>query len=501
LAIALAVLVSTSAAAAAKKPPKAPPPPSPSTASTYVKNYANVLSGVQYDLTPEAVVATPDGGALSLASTQAPGTGVGVAWLIKTNAAGAAQWQEEVGCLNTPPGAYSDAVSLQQTADGGYVIAGGTVGCGSGTDCPALGGIQCGLVERLDSTGNLVWARVYDAGAAGSAFTQIEQTRDGGFVAVGNATDASQLTGALILKLDPGGNVQWARELGPTSSEQAYFHSVVQTADGGYFAAAELDPGTSTSTGLPQSGVLAVKFDAAGNVVWQNGLAGAGVEHVQAAIQTADGGYAIGGNWTATSGPGTCCHGGLLLKLAPDGSVQSQVAYSAGVDCFDNGYSETCAAVGGDIYSLHQEPDGGYLLAGDANLELLDEAPIVPWLARVDSSGALVWQEQDYQVNATTGRPLSEYFASSTLTPEGPLALGWTENDGNGLGELFGVQTDPNGAVGTCPQIHPETTIATVNPGLTPFAPELPISAPPVPVSASPAQVLATSATATPAQC
>jgi hypothetical protein len=498
-AIVVAVLVLTPTGAEAKKPPKSPPPPTPSTTSTYVKNYANVVNGVQYDLTPEVVQATPDGGAISLALTQSPGTRQGVSWLIKTNAVGAAQWQEEVGCLTT--GTYADTVSLQRTSDGGYVLAGGTVGCGSGNDCPELSGIQCALVERLDSAGGIVWARVYDAGAAGSAFTHIEQTSDGGFIAVGNATDLSQNTGALIMKLDGSGNVQWARELGPTGSDMAYFKSVRQTPDGGYIAAGELDVATTTAGGLPKIDVLAVKLDGAGNVEWQHGFESAGGEHVETVITTADGGFAIGGNWTTTSGPGTCCHGGLLLKLTADGSVQSQVAYSAGVYCFDNGYSETCTAVGGDVYSLQQEPDGGYVLAGDANLELLDEAPIVPWLARVDSSGGLVWQEQDYQILPATGRPLSEYFASSTLTPEGPLALGWTENYGNGLGELFGVQTDANGAVGTCSQIHPETTLNTVNPGLTEFAPGLATSTPSVSVSPSPAQVLATSAGVTAPQC
>ena len=50
-----------------------------------------------------------------------------MSWLQKTNAFGAPQWQEEVGCLSTPPGAYSDEFSLQLTSDGGYVLAGGTI--------------------------------------------------------------------------------------------------------------------------------------------------------------------------------------------------------------------------------------------------------------------------------------------------------------------------------------------------------------------------------------
>ena len=113
------------AAAAAKKPPK----PGGgggggggfSTTSTFVKDYANVVNGVQYDLYPADVQATPDGGSIALATTYAPSpsgarTGPGVSWLQKTNAFGAPQWQEEVGCLSTPPGAYSDGFRCSSRA-------------------------------------------------------------------------------------------------------------------------------------------------------------------------------------------------------------------------------------------------------------------------------------------------------------------------------------------------------------------------------------------------
>jgi hypothetical protein len=81
-------------------------------------------------------------------------------------------------------------------------------------------------------------------------------------------------------------------------------------------------------------------------------------------VQTADGGYAIGGNWdSAILGPGSCCAGALLLKLTPNGSIQWQTAYSGGVVCGD----QTCTDIGGDVYALCQTADGGYLLAGDAD--------------------------------------------------------------------------------------------------------------------------------------
>jgi hypothetical protein len=481
------------ASAVAKKPPRGGGGGGGfSTTSTYVKNYADVLNGVEHGLTSEDVQATADGGWAALAITS---TSAGVSWLMKASAVGAPQWQELIGCLNGAPGDYADEVSLQQTSDGGYVLAGGTIGCGSGSECPELTGLQCGLIERLDSAGQIVWARVYSADADGTGFWQIKQTSDGGYVAVGNATDVNHNSGALILKLDSLGNVQWQRQLGPTGTSQAYFYAVQQTADGGFVAAGELNTGTNSSLGLPLISVLAVKFDAAGNVNWQRGFNDIGstgvtaTEHTQAIAQTADGGYAIGGSWgSATTGPGSCCEGALLLKLTASGSIQWQTAYSGGVVC---GYL-SCTDIGGDVYSLHQTADGSYLLAGDAG---------PPWLAKVDGNGALVWQEADYQLNPEYGTPLSEYFASSAITATGPLAIGYTENPTSGVGELLGVQTDANGAVGTCSQIHPASTLTATNPGLAPLAPGLTTTTSAVSQGSSPVQVQATTATATASQC
>jgi hypothetical protein len=475
-----------------------------SSTSTYVKNYANVLNGVHYDLTPEDVQATPDGGWIALASTPSATNGVGVAWLLKASAVGAPQWQEEIGCLATPPGDYADEVSLQETSDGGFVLAGGTLGCGSGTTCPSTSGIQCGLIERLDGSGRIVWARVYSVGVNGTGFDQIEPTPDGGFIAVGSATDVNHVPGALIVKLDGAGNVQWRRELGPTATSYALFNAVEPTRDGGSLAVGTFNDG-STSSGVPLMSLLAAKFDAGGNVIWQRGYNGVGprgvsaTEHANAVIQTSDGGYAIGGDWNNSTGPGTCCQGALLLKLTSSGSIQWQQAYSGGVDCSFNGYSETCADIGGGVYSLHQTGEGGYVLAGDSNT--LQFSGLVPWLATVDGGGALVWQENDYQSNPSTGLPYSEYFASSASTAAGPLAVGYTENYSNGLGELLGVQSDAGGNVGSCSQVHRASALSPVDPGLADVAPPLAVGAPAVAVSSSPAQVLPTSVAATPSQC
>ena len=495
---ALLLTDATALAAHPKPTPSTTPTPSPSRSNPYIKVYANILNNIEYGLTPEDVEATSDGGYIVLALTQSSG-GIGVNWLVKLDSLGKPQWQKELGCFNTPPGAYALGLSVQQTSNGGYILGGGTIGCGSKSSCPALSGIQCALVDSLDSAGNPIWTYVYPAGPASSAITQIRQTSDGGYIAVGSTTDLNQNTGGLIIKLDGSGSVQWQRELGPAGSTQAYLNAVQQTSDGGYVAGGEF---YTPIAGSPLTGVLAVKIDSSGNVLWQQGFndltsAGspAGAEHVKSIIQTSDGGYLIAGAWGNGTFPGQCCAGALLLKLDSKGGIQWQDAYSGGVYCYFNGYSETCTDIGGVIYSVHQSADGGYLLAGNGDLELLDSVPQVPWLAKVDSSGNLLWQYFYYRVYQPTGRPLSQYFASSTVTTDGGImALGYTENYQIGKGELYGVKTDNAGHVGSaCSEVNHATPLSAINPALTYVAPSLPIQTTITPGSTSPTTTLTTS--------
>lgn len=74
-------------------------------------------------------------------------------------------------------------------------------------------------------------------------------------------------------------------------------------------------------------------------------------------------------------------------------------------------------------------------MTGLGQLELLDSVPQVPWMAKVDSAGNLLWQYFYYDLSSA-GRPISQYLASSTTTSDnGFLALGFTEkNDPTSIG-------------------------------------------------------------------
>ena len=495
---------SAASASSVNKPKPSPSPtpspsPSPPSSGTFVKAYAALVNGAQLDLSPLDVQATSDGGSIALAETETS-QGLGADWLVKLSATGVPQWQEQVGCASPQgaPGDYADGVSVQQTADGGYVVAGGTIDCGSGSSCPPLSGRSCALVEKLDPAGRLTWARAYAAGPDGSALQQIRQTADGGYIAAGSFTNASQDTGALLLKLDSAGNVQWQKDLGPAGTTGAYFNAVEQTADGGYVAAGAYYTPTS---GPAPTQVLVARFTADGGLAWQHGFATLGsgggptsVADASSIISTADGGYAVAGRWSdqAFNG-GNGARGALLLKLDASGTLQWQQAYSGGVYCFFNGYSQTCTDIGAVSYSLHQTPDGGYVLAGDGDLELTDSVPIVPWLAKADANGNLLWQHFYYQTY-TTGRPLSEDFqAAATASGGGSLATGPTLNYGTQKTELYAVRTDSSGLAGTCGDIHPATPLQAIAPQLTAVAPALPLGTATTQAANAPAATVATS--------
>lgn len=61
--------------------------------------------------------------------------------------------------------------SLQQTADGGYIVAGGTRSFGEGNEDI--------WVLKLDSDGNITWQKAYGGSATDYAYS-VQQTSDGG---------------------------------------------------------------------------------------------------------------------------------------------------------------------------------------------------------------------------------------------------------------------------------------------------------------------------------
>jgi len=120
-----------------------------------------------------------------------------------------------------------EALSIQQTADGGYIVAGFTESFGEGK--------RDVYIIKLDEYGKKVWEKTYGRSAYDEAFS-IQQTADGGYIVAGY-TDSFGAGGAdvYIIKLDADGNKVWEKIYGGSDMDEAY--SIQQTADGGYIVA------------------------------------------------------------------------------------------------------------------------------------------------------------------------------------------------------------------------------------------------------------------------
>ena len=99
---------------------------------------------------------------------------------------------------------FSDfAQSIQQTADGGFVVA--------GTRSDIIGN-SAFLIYKLVANGGLAWAKTL-GNSMEQAFS-IQQTTDGGFVvAAGRYERGSNSYAFLIFKLDANGSLTWAKTL------------------------------------------------------------------------------------------------------------------------------------------------------------------------------------------------------------------------------------------------------------------------------------------------
>jgi hypothetical protein len=117
-------------------------------------------------------------------------------FLIKTASDGTTQWSKTYGGTNQDYG-----TSVRQTTDGGYIIGGitGSFPVGSGHS----------LLIRIDAAGDLVWAKTYKGGGTSPLGYMVEQTADGGFIFLGNASGAgfgAGLRDMYLVKTDENGN-------------------------------------------------------------------------------------------------------------------------------------------------------------------------------------------------------------------------------------------------------------------------------------------------------
>jgi len=167
-----------------------------------------------------SLVQTSDGGYALAGYSYSSDVGINNAWLVKTDDLGNMKWNKTYG------GTESDLVmSLVQTSDGGYALAGETYSFGAGMD-------DFWLV-KTDESGTMQWNQTYGGTGTDGIFTYLVQTSDGGY-AIAGQTDSfgAGNTDFWLVKTDGAGNMKWSRTYGGEVNDIVV--SLVQTSDGGY---------------------------------------------------------------------------------------------------------------------------------------------------------------------------------------------------------------------------------------------------------------------------
>jgi arginine repressor len=172
-----------------------------------------------------SIIQSSDGGYVVAGVTYSFGAGWDI-YVVKLDSSGNVQWTKTIG------GSYYDwAHSIIQSSDGGYVVAGETESFGAGvTDI---------YVVKLDSAGNVVWTKTIGGSSEDRAISII-QSSDGGYVVAGwTSSFGAGDVDIYVVKLDSAGNVVWTKTIGGSSDDFA--SSIIQSSDGGYVVAGDTE--------------------------------------------------------------------------------------------------------------------------------------------------------------------------------------------------------------------------------------------------------------------
>ncbi|MCB2318956.1 hypothetical protein LGL04_23775 [Clostridium tagluense] len=338
---------------------------SPSGTSTFTK----AVDGTGYDVF-NSVQQTSDGGYIAAGTAQSTdgdfagvgNKGLDDATLVKFNSDGTTGWIKALG------GTKGDLFnSVQQTSDGGYIVA----GCSGSSDGDFAGVSNKGSLDatlvKFNKNGTTEWIKGI-GGKEIDRFYSVQQTSDGGYIAAGYSDSSDGdfagvvnkgLKDAILVKFDKNGTTEWVKDIGGRLDD--YFRSVKQTSDGGYIVAGNSQSSNGDFTGVNKGSMdaILVKFNKSGTTEWIKNVGGSDGEVFYSVQQTSDGGYVAAGTSRSTDG-----------DFANDCNKMGYVKMAL-VKFKSNGTTEWVKGFGGARYgekfrSVQQTSDGGYVAVGDS---------------------------------------------------------------------------------------------------------------------------------------
>jgi hypothetical protein len=222
---------------------------------------------------------------------------------VKLDSSGNVQWTKTIGGSN-----WDEALSIIQSRDGGYVVAGYTSSFGAG--------VKDFYVVKLAPDGTLGCHDRFHSPTIGSGGTVISQTPSSSYVSpsssfVSPVSSSPAPTDIALCIPTLGVTSLFEKTIGGGSDDEA--RSIIQSRDGGYVVA-----GYTRSFGAGGSDFYVVKLDSSGNVQWTKTIGGGSDDEARSIIQSSDGGYVVAGRtWSFGAGSEDI----YVVKLDSSGNV------------------------------------------------------------------------------------------------------------------------------------------------------------------------------------
>ena len=356
-------------------------------------------------------------------------------WIVKVDPAGSLLWQKSLGGSS-----YEYANAIKQTSDSGYIVAG--YSASSDGDVSANHGEEDYWIVKLDQDGNIIWEKSLGGSSYDEAY-DVQQTSDGGYIVVGASRSSDgDVTGNhgwldyWIVKLDSSGNITWEKSFGGSTHDGAY--AVQQSADSGYIVVGyseSVDGNITNPHG--SSDYWVIKLDSSGNMTWQKSFGGSDSELAYSVRQTTDGGYIVSGGSYSTDGDITNNHGGQdfwVIKLDSSGTLTWEKSFGGSGD--------------EGAYSVEQANDGNYVLGGFASSSDGDVTANYGsndyWIVKIDQSANIIFEKNFGGMSIDEGRSLKQTSDGGYIMIGASASSDGDVTDNHGSHDYWVLKLDTN---------------------------------------------------------
>ncbi|MBL7914798.1 MAG: T9SS type A sorting domain-containing protein [Bacteroidia bacterium] len=350
------------------------------------------------------------------------------------------KWQNMIGGSSN-----EKLTSIIQTSDGGILL-GGTTNTTtiSGDITQTTYNLLDYCIFKTDSNGIVLWQNAFGANAD-DYMTVVIETNDGGFLLGGYSASAASGDKSenpkggydfWILKTDANGIKLWDKTIGGSLYEKLY--SVVQTADGGYLLGGYSQSNISGDKSENSKGnydYWIVKIDPLGNVIWDKTIGGALNDFCYKLVPILNGNLLLGGiSESPISGDKTENSGDLdywIVSIDSVGDINWQNTIQNNGDVF--------------LSALLQTADGGLILGGGKN------GNSDYYVVKSDSVGNVNWQK-NYKGYNSSG---PDKLTSVITTADGGLMLagyssadaGYDKSEDSWWRDWWIIKTDSSGNI------------------------------------------------------